>query len=244
MDALNMSARPQFRQARQQGFVLVVTLLVMVIITLSSVAMIVAMRAGISASGNIAFRQAASRTADVGVDQAFQDTAANFTAAALAANPNGLDVDAANATYRYYATVNGVAKDTNGAVLTLAEGCTKDGSTTFSPEKYRFNSLDGNGNPIPVNDKNGNPCAIQSPSTPSGYSLFYVVHRMAEATGSCGVTSTGCSRVSVDGGTKPGCSVDAASVDYCGSTSYVYYRITVKVAGPRQNNRYIQAFVY
>ncbi len=243
MDALNMSVKPRSAK-HQQGFVLVVTLLVMVIITLSSVAMIVAMRAGISASGNIAFRQAATRTADVGVDQAFQNTAANFTATALAANPNGLDVDNASGSYRYYATVNGVAKKSDASTFPLAGGCTKDGSTTFSPENYRFNAVDGNGLPVAVNDGEGNPCAIQSTSTPSGYSLFYVVHRMAETTGSCGTTSTGCSRVSLDGGNKPGCSVDAASVDYCGSTSYVYYRITVKVAGPRQNNRYIQAFVY
>ena len=42
--------------------------------------------------------------------------------------------------------------------------------------------------------------------------------------------------------------MDPTSASFCGATtvtnSLVYYRITVKVAGPRQNNRYIQAFVY
>ena len=230
MDALSDRGRRVLpSRRRQQGFVLVVTLVILVIITLASVAMMATLRAGISASGNIAFRQAATRTADVAVDQAFQDTAANFTTAALATNPNGLDGNLATAAYRYYATVN--AADV---------ACTKDGSTTFQPQTYRFNDSSLN----VVNDAGGIPCAVKLASSPSGYSLFYVVHRMAETAGACGTAATGCNRILVDGGNKPGCSTDASSIDYCGTSAYVYYRITVKVAGPRQNNRYIQTFVY
>lgn len=209
---------------RAQGFVLVVTLVIMVIITLASVAMMTMLRAGISASGNIAFRQAATRTADVAIDKALQDTAATITLSATAVNDN-----IGTATYRYYATVNGAVSD-----------CTKDGTTTFQPQTYRFNDSSNNA----VNDTGGFPCAIKLASAPSGYNLFYVVHRMAENTGACGAGTSGCTRLSVDGGNKPGCSNDASSIDYCGVTSYVYYRLTVKVAGPRQNNRYVQAFVY
>jgi hypothetical protein len=46
-----------------------------------------------------------------------------------------------------------------------------------------------------------------------------------------------------------GCSMDPSAANFCGPASattnqLVYYRITVKVVGPRQNNRYIQGFVY
>jgi hypothetical protein len=51
------------------------------------------------------------------------------------------------------------------------------------------------------------------------------------------------------GGAAAGCSMDPTSASFCGAAaaganSLVYYRITIKVVGPRQNNRYIQAFVY
>ncbi|MDP3511234.1 MAG: hypothetical protein Q8S20_00685, partial [Sulfuritalea sp.] len=50
-------------------------------------------------------------------------------------------------------------------------------------------------------------------------------------------------------GSLAGCSMDPTAVNFCGASSTavnaaVYYRITVKVVGPRQNNRYVQGFIY
>ncbi|MBK9522117.1 MAG: hypothetical protein IPO13_11005 [Rhodocyclaceae bacterium] len=95
-------------RARQQGFVLVIALVIMVVMTLSAVAMITSLRGGISASGNISFRQAATRAADVAADGAYQWIQARM------ATPTGLDngiapanTAGATTTARYYATMAG-----------------------------------------------------------------------------------------------------------------------------------------
>ncbi len=222
MDTLNASRRP----VRQQGFVLILALVIMVIITMSAVAMIASLRGGISASGNIAFRQAATRAADVAVDSAYQWVATKMAVA------SGLNNDiAAAATPRYYATLS--AADS---------GCKKDGAGgSFTPQQYRFSDT--------VTGSDGFPCAAKVAARPSGYDLYYVVHRMANTAGSA-CPAAGClaPSITVASSSSAGCSMDPTSASFCGATtttnSLVYYRITIKVVGPRQNNRYIQAFVY
>lgn len=218
---------------REQGFVLVITLLVLIIITLASVAMMSLLRSGITASGNIAFRQAASRTADVAVDDAFQWVQTQITANVAALNTNVATAASATVSGSRYYAINYEAD----------AGCTKNGSTTFTPQTYRFGDVNGT---IP-NGNDSMPCAARLVSTPSGYHLYYVVHRMANATGSC--PGAGCmAPVFTPTGTTAGCSMDPSDPAYCGvsstTNSLVYYRITVKVVGPRQNNRYIQTFIY
>lgn len=213
--------------ARQQGFVLILALVIIVIITLSSVAMIASLRGGISASGNISFRQSATRAADVAVDSAFQWVQTQMAVAT--ALDNNI---AAAATPRYYATMS--AADS---------GCKKDSAAgSFSPQMYRFSDT--------VTGSDGFPCAALVAGNPAGYTLYYVVHRMANAAGAC-PTPAGClapSIVTIPAG-RAGCSMDPTSASFCGASAtttntLVYYRITIKVVGPRQNNRYIQAFVY
>lgn len=231
MDTLNAARRRQ----GQQGFVLILALVIMVIITLSAVALIASLRSGISASGNIAFRQAATRAADVAVEDAFQWVRTKMTASATSLNSN-LSAAAGGGAIasRYYATFLGLDS--------FDSGCMKDGAATvFTPQNYRFSDA--------VNGSDGNPCAAKLASTPSGYDLYYVIHRMAQTVGaSC--PAAGCSSPSIApaSGVSPGCSYDPSSPAYCGVSSsvnnLVYYRITVKVVGPRQNTRYIQAFVY
>ena len=102
MDTLNTCRRP----SRQQGFVIILTLVILVIITLSAVAMISSLRGGISASGNIAFRQAATRAADVAVDGAFQWVQTqNGGRDGAEQRHRPADAAAAAATPRYYATM-------------------------------------------------------------------------------------------------------------------------------------------
>lgn len=224
MDTLNTSRRP----GHQEGFVLLMALVIMVIITLSAVAMITSLRGGISASGNIAFRQAATRAADVAVDGAFRWVQTQMAVA------TGLNSDiAAAATPRYYATMFGADS-----------GCKKDGVTNvFTPQQYRFSDT--------VTGADGFPCAALVAGNPAGYTLYYVVHRMASAAGSACPAALCLAPpfAAAAAGVAAGCSMDPTSASFCGAAaaganSLVYYRITIKVVGPRQNNRYIQAFVY
>lgn len=213
---------------------LILALVIMVIITLSAVAMIASLRGGISASGNIAFRQAATRAADVAVEDGFQWVLAQLTASATALdNSRSAAASGSTIAYRYYATFLGLDSfDSN---------CAKDSTATvFTPQNYRFSDT--------VVGGDGLPCAGKLAGAPSGYALYYVIHRMASGAGAC--PGAGCSAPSIAAasGAAPGCSFDPSSPSYCGVSSsvnnLVYYRITVKVVGPRQNNRYIQAFVY
>lgn len=236
MDTLNSRRLP----VRQQGFVLVLALVIMVVITLSAVAMIATLRGGVSASGNVAFRQAATRAADVAVESGFQWISTQLTASASSLNSNSASATGNGS--RYYATFLGLDS--------FDSGCAKDSTATvFTPQNYRFNTLDAAGLPIPVNGSDGLPCAGTLGSSPSGYGLFYVIHRMAQTVGT-NCPGAGCATPSIApaSGASPGCSFDASSPLYCGVTSTVnnlaYYRVTVKVVGPRQNTRYIQTLVY
>lgn len=206
------------RSAHQQGFVLVMTLVILVIVTLSSLAMMGLMKAGVSASGNIAFRQAAVRVADVGVEQAFQWISGRISTSQTA-------LDTSDATQGYYAIHN-----------ETAAGCMPSGAASFSAAGYDFANTN---------------CAKPLASQISGYALYYVIHRMASASGAC--PDVGCmkppsSATSVTTTPVAGESQDSSDFTTGATTGVsdktVYYRITVKVVGPRHNNRYVQAFVY
>lgn len=204
----------------QSGLSLVITLIVLVVVTLSSVAMIATMRAGVSASSNVAFRQAATRTAELGVEDALSWMRSQ-SAASLLTNSG----TAVASTHRYYAMVD-----------YADPGCTKDGSSVFRPDQYRFSDS--------INGTTGvaSPCAYRVTNTPAGYSLFYVVHRMASSAGNC--TDVGCMRpsgLSCSGTTSS--SAGRSNEGDFEQTPESYFLVTVKVAGPRQNNRYVQAYV-
>jgi len=216
---------------------------IMVIITLASVAMIATLRGGVSASSNVAFRQAATRAADVAVESGFQWISAQLTANALSLNSNtAAAASGSTPAYRYYATFLGLDS--------FNSGCIKDATATaFTPQNYRFNGTNASGLPVEALGSDGLPCAGTLSSAPSGYSLYYVIHRMARTVGTnCPGAECATPSIAPASGASPGCSFDASSPLYCGVSSSVnnlsYYRVTVKVVGPRQNTRYIQTFVY
>lgn len=189
MVALNKINQPQ------RGFALFMTLITLVIITVSGISMMRVMEAGVSSAGNIAFRQAAIRVADVATENA---RAWIQSAASLSGPATG-----------YYANVTDVA---------------------FNPVSHDWDN------------------ASRVSGTVSGYDVNYVIHRMAMHDGVCADTATGCtypsnaSSTGVDegtshiGGSGPG--------TITGAIGRVYYRITVKVSGPRHNIGYVQVFVY
>lgn len=238
-------AKRRYGPRQQSGFMLVVALIIMIVMTLSSIAMLISLRGGISASANIAFRQAATRSGDVAVDAAYQWVSNQIlTVSATSLNDNlaPANTAAATSTPRYYATMNGADS-----------GCKKDGAANaFTPTLYRFSDT--------LTGADGLPCAGRVPGNPAGYTLYYVIHRMANTTeaacvaaggaAGCGTCPTaGClaPAIAATSSSETGSSKDATAPILSTSTatnSAVYYRITVKVTGPRQNNRYIQGFVF
>ena len=210
------------RREQQRGFTLVFTLIILVVMVLTAQAMMIMMRGGSTSAGNIAFRQAAVRVADVAAEDAY--TWVN----SITALGTGLE-NPAPAIPGYYAKFNEV----NPA-------CSSSG--TFSPKDYDFtnsNCAMAHTGSI-VNRDPANVVEV------SNYRLYYVVHRMASGTGAC-TGGAGCSGPLVISVCRPPFSLDPSSPDYCkaGITSTrVYYRITVKVVGARHNSRFIQTFVY
>ncbi len=207
-----MDTLKPMRRNRQQGFSLVMTLIMLVIILLSSLGMMMAMRGGVSSAGNIAFRQSAVRSADVAGEEGL-----DWVNTQLTADPAALNTTDTATKPGYYAIFN----EADAACTT---------TTAFSPQTYDFSNAD---------------CAMEHGSSVSGYTLYYVVHRMAGAYGAC--PAVGCTGPLESANNNPGCSHDPDMPDYCGLAStrlHVYYRITIKVAGPRHNSRYVQTFVY
>jgi len=76
---------------------------------------------------------------------------------------------------------------------------------------------------------------------PAGNQVSYVIHRMCELAGNPG--SVNCVRTSLGGttgGTQGGATYGGAALP---STSQIYYRITVRVTGPRNTVSYVQVMV-
>jgi len=76
---------------------------------------------------------------------------------------------------------------------------------------------------------------------PAGNEVRYVVHRMCELAGNPG--SVNCVRTTLGGttgGTQGGATYGGAALP---STSQIYYRITVRVTGPRNTVSYVQVMV-
>jgi Tfp pilus assembly protein PilX len=193
----------------QRGFVLFMTLVTLVLMTISGIAMMRAMEAGVSAAGNIAFRQASIRVADIGVEDALQWLLSKSGSTTLQAQAN----------------------DTDGHIIYYPSV-----SAAFNPASYDWET----GNSHQITDK------------VSGYDVYYVIHRIAQGTGSCksatdnahcqyvpGIGDTG---TTAEGTSQAGGSTYAGFIT--GTSGKVYYRVTVKVSGPRHNVSYVQAFLY
>ncbi len=219
MELINVSAKPH----AQRGFALVFTLIILVVMVLAAQAMMLMMRGGVTTAGNVAFRQAAVRVADVAGEDGYQWVNTKTTASAT-------DLNTTDATTKpgYYATHNEVVT-----------ACSS--TAAFAPQSYDFT------NPACAMAHTVGGAAFDGSNAElvSNYALYYVVHRMAGAAGAC--PGAGCTGPTVTSTCPPGSSQDPSSPAYCkvGVTSTkVYYRITVKVVGPRHNSRYVQTFVY
>jgi type IV pilus assembly protein PilX len=188
----------------QRGFALFMSLVTLVIITISGIAMMRIMEAGTTAAGNIAFRQAAARIADV----AAEDAREKIIEIGTTGGKPQLAVDDGNF---YYATMKPISYD----------------PAYWDPPK-----------------------SVQLSGTVSGYTVNYVIHRIAVQEGLCETINVGCSfspKASTDtigsGASQSGSLTGYSSVISEGE-GLVYYRVTVKVSGPRHNISYMQGYLY
>jgi hypothetical protein len=86
----------------------------------------------------------------------------------------------------------------------------------------------------------------------AGNTVAYVVHRMCANVGDPGIANCFTARSAASGGNSnrirepgdPPCFDPNTGANTCGSTNNPYYRITVRVTGPRSTLTYVQAVIY
>jgi len=212
---------------RNQGFVLFMTLVMLVILTISGLAMMQVMGSGVTAAGNIAFRQASVRYADLALEDARTWLMAQSAEYLHDNHPDD---------HGYMSWVQ--------ATQSPAPPSADD----FNPKTHDWTDTDVahpyTAAPDPDFDGDGDA------TTFSGYRMYYVIHRIAYVSGeSCNTPGTGCMYpATASAGTlSPGTTTSAGtgySPPITGAVGNVYYRITAKVAGPRHNSSYVQAIMH
>jgi len=224
-----MKTKFQFRNTaapwhRQSGLALMVALIALAAMTLAGVALVRSIDTNALIAGNLAFRQNATVSADAGVEAA-RTWLMSKSATSLEANDLGSG---------YYAS----RMDTGGVD---GKGLDITGSRTQSSDD-NFKWIDANGEQL----AGGYAAKCDAANDATGNRMCYVIHRMCSATGP--LADAACSLVwnANPGGSSKG-SINP-NVTYqqnlVGSgTPMTYYRISVRVAGPRNNNSYVQVFV-
>lgn len=196
---------------KQGGLVLIMVLIVLVAMTLASIAMVRSIDTSALIAGNLAFKQSGISSGDAGVDAAISWLTANGASLTADSPVNG-----------YYATSQDCLDLTgNGHIPNT---CTSLSSFSWSDtSKVRTLSTDSAGNDV-----------------------SYVIHRLCDEAGALrgdkctvdeGVSQGGSSK----GGTRPMLTYQPRSWDSVGNRGY--YRITVRIAGPRKNVSFVQAIV-
>lgn len=199
------------RPGRQRGVVLIIALIVLVAMTLASVAMVRSIDTSTIVAGNLAFRQSGVAGGDAGVEAAITWLDKNSTLLTEDSPPNG-----------YYAT-NQHCLDLTGAGRLPIE-CTP---------------------PHAVLDWNspGNVKTVGEDS--AGNRISYVIHRMCDSTGAVDGATCATDQSSLNKGRRTGSATEQENYGYIkmAAIDRVYYRITVRVAGPRNATSMVQAVV-
>lgn len=212
--------RPIDASVRERGLALLVALVVLAALSLAGIALIRSVDTSSLIAGNIAFRQSATLAGDAGVE-----AARTFL---LKAGKVPLEND--NASEGYYATSQ--------------------------------DAIDLTGNRTPKSTSDDVPWGAAGTkciaADAAGNSVCYVVHRLCNTAGpisvlTCSTESSSTSGVGsdLDGTDQTALTKEAtyqldpkeAPTSASGTAEVVYYRITVRITGPRNNSSFIQAFV-
>ena len=186
---------PPNMAGRQRGAVLLIALVILVVMTLSALALIRSVNMTNLIAGNLAFRESALLSSERSTE-----TALTWLASADAATL--YDVSASN-----------------GYQAVRADPATGQSWDAFWIATLADQSVTGT-------------------ADVAGNTVSYVIHRLCDATGSPQTVNCAKSPSTNVGGSQSG-----GSSIFLGSGSQVYYRITTRVAGPRNTTAYTQTIV-
>ncbi|HJV85920.1 MAG TPA: hypothetical protein VJ698_10625 [Noviherbaspirillum sp.] len=196
------------RLQRQRGVILIVALIVLVAMTLASIAMVRSVDTSTIIAGNLAFKQSGAAAGDAAIDAAVGWLTAN----------NGPTLEADSGSDGYYAT----SQDSLDITGNRTPGDASDDLDWLSSAAVKILAPDGLGN-----------------------KLSYVIHRMCNSAGplAAGTCATDQSAMA---GSSLGASRQMMTYQpgsWNAVANRAYYRITVRIAGPRNSVNFVQSIV-
>jgi len=208
----------------QRGVVLFIALIVLVAMSLAGIALLRSVDTNVLIAGNLAFRQGATMAGDWGVEDARKL----------------LDRNAKDPVTLAPLTI----LNTDTPVLAQLAGIPNPPWPNTAYYATWQQSLDLTGNTSSVADDFDWSSARNMGTDAAGNQVSYVIHRLCEQALSAGDALNKCVRSSAgsgtasDDGTKGVVAYGAAALP---GTSTVYYRVTVRIVGPRNTVSYVQA---
>lgn len=207
----------QFTSKYNQGVVLFIALIALVVMSLAAVALIRSVDTNSVIAGNLSFKQSARTSSDRGAE-----TALGWISARMIANPASLNSDIAGD--GYYATYTTLNFDADPALL-KADATWSDANSEAATGSDIVGGVEDNG---------------------KGNNIRYIIQRMCsqaappknDATNRCLFGEAGRGENSKGDKSRPRCCGQA------GATSSPVYRVTVRVTGAKNTVSYAQTFVY
>lgn len=202
--------------ARQGGVVLLIALIILVALTIGGIALIRSVDTSNIISGNLAFQQSATHAGSAGAEEAIRTF---------------LETNASNAFWN-----NNYA---SGYAASTPAG--ENPATAADWDAYWRATINPNPVARPVAAKTCVDRACTLPTDAAGNTVSYTIQRLCLTTGDPLLKPTGCaSGLAKDWFSGTGLGVDSKSG--VAPTQY-YYRVTVRVAGPRNTTSYIQTII-
>jgi type IV pilus assembly protein PilX len=190
---------------------------VLVAMTLAAIALTRTVYTSNMVAGNLAFQQAATHSADAGVE----------AAVAWLENNNGQATSSSASTCTSGSSVLACPQTAWGYSATRQDPGTGESWSTFWDQIVTPNGM-----------------ARTLSADAAGNTVAYVIQRMCSIAGDSQLTNNDCAVApgATAGTCSGGSSCDAQRVNL-NSVSQVYYRITVRVAGPRNTVSFVQSIV-
>jgi Tfp pilus assembly protein PilX len=203
----------------QSGASLVITLVILVIMSLGVLGLVRSIDASLMVASNLAFRESAVLASDAGTEAAINWLSPLVTTADLSAN---------QIEQGYYASVS------DGLDISGMAGTSAKVAIDWDDTKCK-------GSTAPVCLQ---PAAALATTT-AGNSVRYIIHRLCRTAGSPDSTANNClmHQVGLDASLKKGQISYGAASNFISTTS-VYYRITVRVRGPRNTTVFTQTLLH
>jgi len=204
---------------RQSGASLVVTLVMLVIMSLGAIGLVRSIDSSLMVAANLAFRESAVLASNAGTEAAINWLSPLVTTADLSAN---------QVAEGYYASVSD-GMDISGMASASAKVAIDWDDTKCKDSK------------APVCQQP----ATALTTTDAGNSVRYIIHRLCRTAGSPDGATNNCLMYQVGLAAsfkKSQISYGTASI--FSSTASVYYRITVRVRGPRNTTVFTQTLIH